>query len=554
MLTTLLESAAPDQQRPSTRDTLELVQGGLRARLGLGAVPGLQAGLRIAGPIALTVCVADALELWVDNRSDTILIVTAAFWFGAALAMVVVPRLLAATIGLAWIVTFGAAVAAFLAPGGGPQIMVSTAMLDSSVAAFLRVVPNTFSAQLVCGLVALFAALTVHWRPSIVERAGLGAAVAAVLTLVILQPAGTDDQSGAFLTIITDAVWMPPIRLLPVALILAGVVLVIVRRSTALLWAGAVLLVIDPVLHTWHGPVAALETSSEFWPGIAFRLVDFGPLGLIPDNSGFFAVLPRGVSGSTALAAIIAVAVFLANVYRPAGQPPTARPRDGRSVLSTLSALALGAAGGICGYIVADMGYHGGIPAGDFVAAAAPLAAAIAVPRIPVRLRRPLLFVAMVPLLVTAHAGGSIMVGSTLIVLALLLLLAAADVRVSEPLVVVAAVAAVVTGIWLEWLNLDELWQSTPSRWQFDAVPIAGGAVLIFALVWAPVVLFRAQRGRVGATLAFVAGLLWLGMQLWTAVEPPELVASLSGVAVLVTAAVLIVRRRGAVAGQSTVD
>ena len=53
IVATLLDAAGPAQRRPSRHDVADLLGGAARERLGLHALPGLAAGLRIAGPVAL---------------------------------------------------------------------------------------------------------------------------------------------------------------------------------------------------------------------------------------------------------------------------------------------------------------------------------------------------------------------------------------------------------------------------------------------------------------------------------------------------------------------
>src|SRR5437667_8243019 len=53
ILGTLLETARPGQTRPTVADTMDLFAGGVRQRLGLNQVPGLAAGMAVAGPVAL---------------------------------------------------------------------------------------------------------------------------------------------------------------------------------------------------------------------------------------------------------------------------------------------------------------------------------------------------------------------------------------------------------------------------------------------------------------------------------------------------------------------
>jgi hypothetical protein len=64
ILGTLLDSARPGQRRPALADAADLVRGGLRARFGQHRVPGLDAGLVVAGPLALGLAAGLSAFLW----------------------------------------------------------------------------------------------------------------------------------------------------------------------------------------------------------------------------------------------------------------------------------------------------------------------------------------------------------------------------------------------------------------------------------------------------------------------------------------------------------
>src|SRR5262245_52245246 len=61
---TLLDSARPGQRRASWRDVTDLLSGAMRERLGLHAVPGAAAGLRLAGPVALALTAGHSPAGW----------------------------------------------------------------------------------------------------------------------------------------------------------------------------------------------------------------------------------------------------------------------------------------------------------------------------------------------------------------------------------------------------------------------------------------------------------------------------------------------------------
>jgi hypothetical protein len=71
MVGTLMESARPGQRWPSVADAVDLLAGGVRHRLGLSSVPGLAAGLAIAGPIALALAAGiGGLYLTAELRAE----------------------------------------------------------------------------------------------------------------------------------------------------------------------------------------------------------------------------------------------------------------------------------------------------------------------------------------------------------------------------------------------------------------------------------------------------------------------------------------------------
>jgi hypothetical protein len=64
ILGTVLDCARPGQRRPGLADAADLVRGGLRARFDRHRVPGLAAGLVVAGPLALALAAGLSVFLW----------------------------------------------------------------------------------------------------------------------------------------------------------------------------------------------------------------------------------------------------------------------------------------------------------------------------------------------------------------------------------------------------------------------------------------------------------------------------------------------------------
>src|SRR5215470_10820644 len=98
MLATLLETARPGQTGPGRRDVTEVLRGALRERLGMHCAPGLVTGVRIVGPVCLAVATAASIGTWALNPREPGFAVVAGAWLLAALAYLVVPRLLGWTI------------------------------------------------------------------------------------------------------------------------------------------------------------------------------------------------------------------------------------------------------------------------------------------------------------------------------------------------------------------------------------------------------------------------------------------------------------------------
>ncbi len=532
MLATLLETAGPGQRRPSTRDTAELLQGALRERLGMHSAADLQAGLRMAAPVSLAVACAASIHTWTDNPAVPVLAVVAGAWLAATLALVLLPRLLAAMIAVAWLTTLGASLLATSAYDG----VIGVA--NNGELVLPQVVPYAYGAEVLCGLIALVAVLTVPWRPPAFERIGVAVAVVGATTVTILASNGSDEAAMPGI-VLRDPSWMGVARLLPWALVVAGVAVFVWRRSTVLLWAGLLLHLSSPVMRPWSGPI--IDPPGAWWwqPDRIAQLLAQGPLALVPADIGFFGTVEWGVYGSTLLGAIIVMAVYLADINRR-----SARPRDGRSALAALSGLALGGAAGLCAYFLAEAGYHGDLASGDVVAAGAPVVAALLVAWVPQWLRRPLILAALAGVVAVGYSVGLPrgLGPEFLLSLMLLLLVAAADVRAHRRLIGAGAAVAVVLGLWLQWLDQDGLWPHDSFRWQVATAPLVG-VVLVFALWWAPVVIVRASHGWGGACFAFVAGLLWLALQLRQATDAGVLAGALTSLVIVVFAARIVVRR-----------
>jgi hypothetical protein len=324
------------------------------------------------------------------------------------------------------------------------------------------------------------------------------------------------------------------VRPASLVLLLAGVVVAAVRRTTAVLWAGLLVSVPTPLIDSW----GAFTSQS-------MRLNVIVEIYAVPPWHPFSLTGISWLAATVALGAMFVVAVIVADAHRR-----TMPPRDGRAALATLGALALGAVGAISGLLLADTVYHGDFALGDLATLGAPLAAAVAVPFLPTRLRRPVLLLALACVLTIAYSARLVIVVPELaVVVVLLLVIAMAEVRANPRLIGAAALGAVAVGATLNWLTQGTGWLLATDWPQRVTLPIVGGVVITFALWWAPYALIRADRFPGGAVFAFAAGLLWLALQLALGGDAPQLVAGILTCIGGVVAARLVVRwRRRAVA------
>jgi hypothetical protein len=569
MLATLLDSAAPGQTRPTVTDTVDLLRAALRERSGLHAAPDLQSALRWVGPFCLAVTAGFTINTWAVNPASGTFAVVGVLWVVAVLAAIALPRLTAPAIAVAWAVTVGISVWAAL-PSTRPQPV----FFRTDEVLMRRPEAYAFALELVCGFIALISSFIVAWRLSRLDRIGLGVAVAGAAAFSVLV--GGVGHIDAEPLVLRDPVWLNPVRLVPFALLAAGLVAVVWRRSTMLLWSGLLLLVPYPTMVpesiTFSSAYLLADPLRRFWTQ--------GPWALVSGDAGFLSVGDWRTVGCTLLGAIAILTVFLADADRR-----VPRPRDGRSALAALSGVALGVLAGSCLYILADTGLPGAVLRGPTqvpdplqrvassgaevtltLAAALPLGftvvAALAMPLLPRWLRPPVLLAVTVWLFtVPAYPTGNFDrpvnygAGFTLfshpvltyafrVNLILLVLVAVADLRVRGWTVLISTVATVVLGAWLSWLNEADIWAFSTADWQAGILYALSTVVLVLALWWAPVVIVTAERGWVSALFAFAAGLLWIAQQLqWIVLDHTELAISLGAVVLVVLAGRILFRR-----------
>jgi hypothetical protein len=571
MLATLLEGAGPGQTRPTAADIADLMQAALRERLGLHAAPDLQAALRLVGPFCLAVAAGFAVSSWSVNPASPMFALVAGVWLMAVLAAVMLPRLTAAAIAVAWTVTGGVIVSTL---GSADQGVIALGLDEADLS---RLHPYAFAVVAICGLIALISSLTVAWRLSRFVRAGLAVTVTAAIGLsVLVGRLGHGDTPWAPL-VVRYPEWMTAVSLVPFALLAAGLVAVIWRRSTMLLWAGLLLLVPYPAMVPWTMrplDIGFLQTVP------LYRLWAPGASLLVPFEAGVLALGEGRLVGCTVLGATAALAVFLADVNRRAP-----RPRDGRSALSALSGVALGMLGGVCLYVAAYAGYQRLIGVRSPTTSFYPLQAvaasggigpltpavvlpvgltvvvALATPLLPRWLRAPVVLATTVWLLnapargpiipfsrfgfvdvIDAPSPGSVDVFRACVVL--LALVALADLRVRWRTVAAPMAATLAVCAWLAWLNPYN-GSTDATMWQLSVLYCLSAAVLVLALWWALVVIVRADQGWVGGLLAFTAGLMWFALQLWWIVtDHTELELSLASVIPAVLAGRILFRAR----------
>ena len=428
MLATLMETARPGQTRPDRRDVAEILRGALRERLGMHCAPGLVAGFRIAGPVGLAVAAAFSIGSWALNPRESGFAIAAGLWAVAAVSYVAVPRLLGATIAAAWVGTIAAAATVGLRPG---RRLITLPYGEDAQLVFVAEARVQYALTITCGLIALLSVLVVHWRQSIVDRLGLAAGVGlAVYDTLLVRTGAIGAQFN----------WTGAIRTLPVVVLVAGLAVAAIRRSTAVLWAGLLLLVPMPLIA--RGAADPTMITVGFLNG--------------PDAIVAAAPMPRlGVTGTSwlvlalALGAAFVVAVAVADGYRRSKVP-----RDGRAALTRVSGLALGFVGAICAYQLADSAYHGKLAfgPGNLLALMAPVMAAVAVPLLPGRLRRPVLVVVVAGVLTVTYAQWvTVATAEMVVVVTLLLIIAMGEVGSSARLIGVGAAGALVLTASLTW-------------------------------------------------------------------------------------------------------
>ncbi|MFC7481357.1 hypothetical protein ACFQX7_16800 [Luedemannella flava] len=290
MLSTLLDAAAPGQTRPARGETADLLVGAVRERLGLHAVPGFAVGLRVAGSACLAFAAAHTVSTWLAGTVGRTAVVLGVAWLLAALAYVLVGRLVtrahaAVAVAVAWVATVGAA----LMP---PPTIVTGAVNGQPFEWAAQA--GVYNVALVAGFVALLATAAPPPAPgstmATAERAGVALTVAgAALATHFVEGAVNRSQlteTAAFASPSWTAWWLA----VPVVALLAGTAEFIARRTTGGLWATGLTLL--PVTMT----VGWTFGGDAMW-GFPPRLV----LVVIPP-----------ASQAALLGAVIAVTVLLA--------------------------------------------------------------------------------------------------------------------------------------------------------------------------------------------------------------------------------------------------
>ena len=508
MLSTLLDTAAPGQTHPTRGDVADLLSGAVRERLGMHAVPGFAAGLRIAGPMCLALAAAYSLSAWVaGDRGAASTVVTAA-WLLAATAFVIAGRP-AATFGLAaaWLATLGATLASLVNP---VTIVSPDQLIEADLYASL-------SLPLTCGTVALLAAVVPRSdAPPVIERAGV--LVAVVGAAVATGAVDGADRPVAFesLTNISPT-WATWWLLVPAAALVAGVVQLAARRTTGWLWAAALLFV--PV------PLTGMSALNH--------------LVILP-TSYLFEIIRNPLS--VVLAAGVAVAVVL-SAARATGR---AAGVGDRAVLATAGSLCLdvAAVGLLVMYVMstavssppeARPGWTDGVIV--FLL----LAAAVARRLRPAWLSRVLIGLALVPYTIMimggTNGGFHPEVYLTLVPLLAVALTAPTrrgTARTAEALVVTAAVATATV------VALAEGWSSAVIQTRLG--PVIGGFVLAPVLWWAGRAVVTIPRGLIGAAVAYVAAALWVLALIFAPRNLGPFVVAVSGGLVLLLVGRLIHR------------
>jgi hypothetical protein len=261
MIATLLESAAPGQTRPSRAERADLYSGAAREWLGIHALRGLDAGLRLVAPVLLTLAAAYALSglvlgdgAGIGQRGVTGVVVSAV-WALAVFVRAVMPRASLATIGLAWLTTVS--IGSIIAVTGK-----STLDGGGATSGF----PEGLAVVATAGLVALIAVGTTASSPSTVERVAVPIAVAGLVGAAALVVALNPD------TDYSQPAWERLLWTLPLAAFLAGLAVRVRTGSTRWLWAAALLL---PLIS--DGMLVAYASLSPYFPPLYTVYGGWGP-------------------------------------------------------------------------------------------------------------------------------------------------------------------------------------------------------------------------------------------------------------------------------------
>jgi len=473
MLATLLEAAPPGRSRPTRDEAADLLAGAARERLGLHAVPNLAAGLRLAAPIALTLAAATSVGGWMlgTGPSPSIGLVLAVAWTVAVAARAIVARVGPAMLALAWLVTLAVNALEI----GVPFLAGRLYQLDRGHVAALGF-----------GLVALLGDILPERRPGRV-RTAVAVAVACLVGASALFD-GVGRVPPPYLSYLDGPVWQPYLWAVPMALLVVGVALAALRRGTAMIWAGALLL-----------PTGMIFGLSAHGEGSWFER--WGPAAIVG--------LPL-IDQFVLDALLVVVAVYLA-VRRhtaPAGQGPA-------SATVAAGAICLGAAGGLVLWLLLLMVLQGPQPSpADLVMLTLPLLAA-AVGMVTASAARPLtLILAITTLGALIYSGQySFMQLALLATMLVLLLIALATLSGSadRPAGAIAA-AGVVTAVVLTGLTRSsDPWSEVLAspRTESAVIPALTLAVVLPTLWWAAVTAVQARRDWIGPLVAAALALAW---------------------------------------------
>jgi hypothetical protein len=447
MVATLLETARPEQRRPSAGEVTDILGSALAERMGVHAVPGFATGLRLIAPLAATLAAGLAVSDWWQGHRDVLSTVVSAAWVAGLLVAVVVPRVWTWLLGG----LTGLLVAAVVVSGASSWVPLI------GLGVMLR--PGYYSVELAATVVALLAAVTVHWRPSTVELGGIALVTAGLLGVTATGRVGRLGYGPP---------WLVPVPALVLLTLVAGLALAAAGRGTGGLWATLLLVAIVP------------SAEAPGWPR-----------SLVPS-------LMIG-DGILLMAIVTAFAVWLA---------ATNQRRPGEwTVLNALGGVALGVVGAVAvATLVAYVG-HGPV---RLSLTPAPIAAAAVVPWLPRTLRRPAIAAAIVALLATAaleHVNPTVWLFPA--TLAALLVLAAAVEPASPRLVAGAA------GLALLAIGVIGGLMHFAFRFPADILAtLVGTAPLMLAVIWSPVAAVRAHHGWLRAVLVFAVALLWVGYRL----------------------------------------